>query len=116
MGETYRQLTALFGVGESTACGLMAERYRQCHMPREALAQMSEFVRRITGPVKLPSPLLFSTLMPSKDRMPAATREAQSLLLRELEDDPFWQQFRGDALYEGALARLREGSAPEGRA
>ena len=116
VGAAYRQVAALFGVGEATACGLMAERYRQCDMPREALAQMSEFVQRITGSAELPSRLLFSTLIQPQGQMPAATREAQALLLRELEEDPFWQQFRGAALYEGALTQLRESVAPEGQA
>lgn len=112
LAEVGLQASELFGVGGTAMEGLMVELYRRAGMDREALAQMSRAVERFVGPVEVPSPLLFSTLVRPENSQARIPPEALRLLRKELEAEPFWQAFREEPLYREALAKLRA-AAPE---
>lgn len=104
--EIYQKVEEVFGCGGGMSDGFYIDLYRRAGREKNAIDSLVRFVDALTGPVKLPNPVLFSTMIKPGQEQNASTKEMRKMMLKALQTDESLAEYRGDPAFEAAIKKL----------
>lgn len=105
--EICRQVDEIFQLGGDLNEGLFAEIYMRAGQTERSLECILKMVKAACGTVQMPNPLLFSSMVQDKKERPAMSKEIRMMLLKGLENEEGYADFREDERFLEAVRLLR---------
>lgn len=105
--EIYRQTEELFGCGGGMSPGIFAEIYQRAGQEEKMLDSLIRFIDVITGPVRMPNPLLFSVAVDKECWKESTMKEMRKMILNAIETDPMYSSLYEKEAFQAAVERLR---------
>lgn len=108
IGEIYQKTEELFQVGRGMGKGLLVDLYRRVGQEEQAMDSLLCFVDVFAGPVQLPNPLLFSSMIKKENEGTTYSKEMKQMFLEAMRTDESMAVYRENPKFQAAMEKLQE--------
>lgn len=105
----YQKTEELFQIGGGMGNGLLVDIYRRAGQEKMAMDSLLRFVDVFAGPVQMPNPLLFSSMIKKENEQAVYSKEMKEMLLKAIETDESMAEYREKPEFQAAMEKLRAG-------
>lgn len=105
----YQKTEELFQVGGGMGNGLLVDIYRRAGQEKMAMDSLLRFVDVFAGPVQMPNPLLFSSMIKKENEPAVYSKEMKEMILKAIETDESMAEYREKPEFQAAMEKLRAG-------